>query len=231
MKTLAIDTATEGCSVALWDNGELSTSVKVEPRMHADLILGMVEELLINADLKISQMDFVSFGRGPGAFTGVRIATGVIQGMAFGADLPVVPVSTLRALAQRSWSENQHPFVLSAFDARMEEVYWGAYQLDDNKLMQPVIEERVCHPQHVELPPGFTPDTWTGAGSGWQVYDEQLQSALGVTTLIRYPDLISRAEEILLLSLDDYQKGLAVSADKALPVYLRNKVAKKKGEK
>ena len=136
MKLLAIDTATEGCSAALVNDQQLLTRMEVQPRKHAELILPMLDELLSEAGLAISQLDALAFGRGPGAFTGVRIATGVIQGIAFGADLPVVPVSTLRALAQRAFQEYQHANVLTAFDARMDEVYWASYQLAENGLMR-----------------------------------------------------------------------------------------------
>ena len=149
MKLLAIDTATEGCSAALLIDNKMAVRMDVQPRKHAELILPMLDELLSEAGLSVSQLDALAFGRGPGAFTGVRIATGVIQGVAFAADLPVVPVSTLRALAQRTYNEYNHTNVLTAFDARMDEVYWAAYQLDDNGLMSLVGEEAVLSPDDV----------------------------------------------------------------------------------
>ena len=151
MKLLAIDTATEGCSASLFIDGAVTSLMKVEPRKHADLILPMVEQLLAKAELSLQQLDALAFGRGPGAFTGVRIATGVVQGMAYGADLPVVPVSTLQALAQRTYHEYCHEHVLAAFDARMNEVYWAAYQLDGSGLMTLIEQELVVSPDGQRL--------------------------------------------------------------------------------
>ena len=228
MKLLAIDTATEGCSAALLVDGKVITRMVVEPRKHAELILPMLDELLAEAELSVSQLDALAFGRGPGAFTGVRIATGVIQGIAFGADLPVVPVSTLRALAQRTYEEYKHENVLTAFDARMEEVYWAAYQLADNGLMQLQGEEAVLAPDQVSCDSEVN---WVAAGSGFAAYSDVLSNALDNNLLETYPALINRAHEVLQLAEYDYAQGLAVDAEKALPVYLRNKVAWKKQTK
>ncbi len=227
MRLLAIDTATEGCSAALLVDGNMSVRMQVEPRMHAELILPMLEDLLAEAGLSVTQLDVLAFGRGPGAFTGVRIATGVIQGIAFGADLPVVPVSTLRALAQRTYDEFHYENVLTAFDARMNEVYWAAYQLAENGLMRLTGEEAVVSPTAVDYPQdaGTHGIDWAGAGSGWQAYDEALCQALPVKPAETFPELISRAEEVAKLAVYDYDNNLAVSAENALPVYLRNKVA------
>jgi tRNA threonylcarbamoyladenosine biosynthesis protein TsaB len=227
MKILAIDTATEGCSVCLWQDGESLSRMDVQPRKHAELILPMIDEVLDEAGLSLNQLDTLAFGRGPGAFTGVRIATGVIQGIAYGADLPVVPVSTLRALAQRAYVDHDADKVLSAFDARMHEVYFAAYQLDGDALMQPVVEEMVVKPDALVLNQAIDKD-WAGAGSGWSVYKTALLKSLGTELNHIYPDLITRADEIALLAATDYQQGKAVSAELALPVYLRNEVAWKK---
>ena len=232
MKILAIDTATEGCSAALLIDQQLSSRMQVEPRKHAELILPMLDELLAEAQLSVTQLDALAFGRGPGAFTGVRIATGVIQGIAFGAELPVVPVSTLRALAQRTYDEYQHSHVLSAFDARMDEVYWAAYALADNGLMQLIDEENVLSPAQVRCAiPGDKSVQWAGAGSGWQAYDKQLRQAMDCDLAATYPELITRAEEVVKLAVHDYEQGLAVAAEDALPVYLRNRVAWKQSRK
>ena len=229
MKILAIDTATEGCSAALLVDQQLSSRMQVQPRKHAELILPMLDELLAEAQLSVSQLDALAFGRGPGAFTGVRIATGVIQGIAFGAELPVVPVSTLRALAQRTYDEYQHTHVLSAFDARMDEVYWGAYAAADNGLMQLIDEENVLSPAQVQCAlPGDKSVQWAGAGSGWQAYNQQLRKAVDCNLAATYPELITRAQEVVKLAAHDYEQGLAVAAEDALPVYLRNRVAWKK---
>src|SRR3569833_3307602 len=129
MKLLAIDTATEACSAALYLDGAVNKRYVLAPREHALLILPMIDELLRDANLSPLELDAVAFGRGPGAFTGLRIAAGVAQGIAYGADLPVVPVSSLAALAQGCYRERGVTRVLATIDARIGEVYWGAYRL------------------------------------------------------------------------------------------------------
>ncbi|NNJ91013.1 MAG: tRNA (adenosine(37)-N6)-threonylcarbamoyltransferase complex dimerization subunit type 1 TsaB [Gammaproteobacteria bacterium] len=226
MKILAIDTATEGCSAALLNDDKIISRQEVVPRKHADLILPMLDEILAEAQLSLKQLDALAFGRGPGAFTGVRIATGVIQGIAFGSDLPVVPVSTLRALAQRTFNEYQHEKVLTAFDARMDEVYWAEYALGENEIMQLQGEEQVIAPEHVTL--SSSHQQWVGSGSGWAAYSDVLKKAVSAESLTLYTDMITRADEIVTLASHDFAQGISVGAENALPVYLRNKVAKKK---
>lgn len=232
MKVLAIDTATEGCSVCLWQEGQGLSRMQVQPRKHAELILPMIDEVLAEAGITLNQIDTLAFGRGPGAFTGVRIATGVIQGIAYGTDLPVVPVSTLRALAQRAYVEQNATKVLSAFDARMNEVYLGAFELKDDGLMQPVIDEMVIKPDAVkinrDIDTNSTGVSWVGAGSGWAVYESQLFASLDLEFDQVFPEMITRADEIAVLAAADYKLGKAVNAEKALPIYLRNEVAWKK---
>ena len=228
MKILAIDTATEGCSASLLIDDQLTSQLQVQPRKHAELILPMVETLLAESELALSQLDCLAFGRGPGAFTGVRIAAGVTQGIAYGADLPVVPVSTLQALAQRTWVETGHSKVLTAFDARMEEVYWAGYELAENGFMQQSLAEQVVKPQQAALPGNLQEQSWVGAGSGWQTYEQVLIEKTGLSQSMTFASMITRADEIAQLAAVDFKLGKFVSADKALPVYLRNSVAWKK---
>ncbi|MDH5191860.1 MAG: tRNA (adenosine(37)-N6)-threonylcarbamoyltransferase complex dimerization subunit type 1 TsaB, partial [Gammaproteobacteria bacterium] len=176
MKLLAIDTATEACSAALLIEGNVQSEYQIAPQQHADLILPMVEKLLAEAAIKLNQLDAIAFGRGPGSFTGVRIATSVTQGLAYGADIPVVPVSTLATMAQRIYREQQKSKVLAVIDARISEVYWAVYQLDKNNLMQLQGEESVIAPENVPLPEG---DDWYGVGTGWGSYRAQLENRLG----------------------------------------------------
>lgn len=136
VKILAVDTATEACSAALYINGELFECYQLAPREHTQLILQMVEQLLEQQQLTLKQLDALAFGRGPGSFTGVRIATGVVHGLAFASDLPVVPVSTLAAIAQYAYQQSGQAQVLAGIDARMGGIYWGAYALGDDGLMQ-----------------------------------------------------------------------------------------------
>ncbi|VAX07008.1 tRNA threonylcarbamoyladenosine biosynthesis protein TsaB [hydrothermal vent metagenome] len=224
MKLLAIETATEACSAALYIDGEVNELCQVAPRRHAELILPMMDKLLAGAELKLSQLDALAFGRGPGSFTGVRIATGVIQGAAFGAELPVVPVSTLAALAQRYFREHDASRILPAFDARMKEVYWAAYKAGANGLVEIAGHEQVATPDQVELPEG---GDWHGVGTGWATYGDLLAQRLGGRLTMVKADLLCSAYDVALLGVDGFQTGDAVAPEHALPVYLRDKVAKK----
>ncbi len=224
MKILALETATEACSAALYLDGGLSERYQIAPRGHTDLILPMVEELLAEAELKPGQLDAIAFGCGPGAFTGVRIATGVVQGIAFALDLPVVPVSTLAALAQGGLREFGWQRVAAVIDARMAEVYWGAFVADSDGVMSLVGEEQVCPPQQVSR---LESDDWGVIGSGWQSYSETLgEVQQGVITGAN-GDYFPHAQDVATLASAAYQRGEAVSAEQALPRYLRDKVAKK----
>jgi tRNA threonylcarbamoyladenosine biosynthesis protein TsaB len=225
MKILAIDTATEACSAALWLDGEVRERFAVQPRKHGQLILGMMDGLLAEAGLALPQLDALAFGRGPGAFTGVRIATGVAQGAAFGADLPLLPISTLAALAQRHFREAGMRRILAAFDARMGELYWGAYRIDEFGLARLVGEEQVASPDALQLPPG---DGWHGVGSGWSTYAEALGERLGDALAGADPELLCSAHDVALLGAEAFQEGGGVPAEQGLPVYLRDQVAWKK---
>jgi len=224
MKLLALETAAEACSAALYLEGELTSRFQVKPRGHSELILTMMDELLAEAGLHPNQLDALAFGRGPGSFTGVRIATGVVQGVAFAAELPVVPVSTLAALAQRAFRECGERRLLPAFDARMGELYWGAYRVDDAGIAQLQGQELVAQADQVSLPNG---EGWYGIGGGWQAYGEQLRPRLGAQLKASDGELLCRAEEVSLLGVDGFARGEAVAAEAALPVYLRDQVAKK----
>lgn len=222
MKLLAIDTSTEACSAALLIANEISDRYRLAPREHTQLILPMIDELMREADLRPGDLDVVAFGRGPGAFTGLRIAASVAQGIAFAADLPVVPVSSLAALAQGVCREMGYARVLAAIDARIQEVYWGAYQRDERGLVRLCGEELICSPLQVPLPAG---DGWYGAGSGWKAYLAPLRQRLGVALNAwegqRYP----LARDVAVLAAAEYLHGVAVDAEQALPVYLRDEVA------
>jgi len=225
MKLLAIETATEACSAALYIDGEIGLRYEVKPRGHSELLLGMMDALLAEADLKPAQLDAMAFGRGPGSFTGVRIATGVVQGAAFGAELPVVPVSTLAALAQRAFRERGERRLLPAYDARMQELYWAAYQVDEQGLVQPVQSERVARVEQIPQPEGAG---WYGVGSGWAAYGDVLLDRLGSAVVTGSdPDLLCSAFDVALLGVAGFERGEAVMPEAALPIYLRDNVAVK----
>ncbi len=225
MKILAIDTASDACSAALWLDGDINECYELAPRQHTSLILPMVESLLLEAGLVLTQLDAVAFGRGPGAFTGVRIATGVIQGLALGADLPVVPVSSLAALAQGAYRTHQKKNILAAFDARMGEVYWGQYCLADNSLVELMGSELVCTPQAVPILSERL--DWFGVGHGWAAYANELNRACqAINISARDIDYLPHAQDVAQLAVNDFKQGLAVSAEQALPVYLRDNVVR-----
>ncbi|WCF13011.1 tRNA (adenosine(37)-N6)-threonylcarbamoyltransferase complex dimerization subunit type 1 TsaB [Edwardsiella piscicida] len=148
-RILAIDTATEACSVALWNNGESLALFEICPREHTQRILPMVQQILAEAGVTLAELDALAFGRGPGSFTGVRIGVGIAQGLALGAGLPMIGVSTLATMAQGAWRCTAASRVLSAIDARMGEVYWGEYCRDSDGVWHGSATEAVFNPQQV----------------------------------------------------------------------------------
>lgn len=228
-RILALDTATENCSVALWLDGELRVRAQMSERQHADLLLGMVDELLGEARLELTDLDCLAFGRGPGGFTGVRIATSVAQGLALGADLPVVPVSNLHALAWCAWQRHGWHRVMVAMDARMGELYALACELDAQGRVSAVGEERVLPPGELRLPAG--PGGWCGAGPGWAAQADALAETIGRLGGVDdglYPDAAA-VVSLAALALGDGISGIDVAG--ARPVYLRDRVATPKRPK
>lgn len=224
MKLLAIDTAGPTCGVGLLIDGAIQESVHDEPRAHARVVLSQVEKLLANADLPLGGLDAVAFGQGPGSFTGLRIAAGVAQGLALGADLPVIPVSSLAALALAAHRESGASRVLPALDARMGEAYWGAYRIGGDDLPVAKTADRISMPGDVRVP---DPGDWVGVGSAWAVWPE----LGGAGVRLRYPDIGSQPADLLRLASRAWKAGETVDAASALPVYLRNQVAKRVGDK
>jgi tRNA threonylcarbamoyladenosine biosynthesis protein TsaB len=220
---LALETSTEACSVAIWQDGAVLERLE-HGRQHSERILAMVQEVLDEAGTALARMDALAFGRGPGSFTGLRIGAGVAQGLAFGANIPVVPVSSLAALAQ-GLSAAQ---VLAVIDARMGQVYWGMCRRDADGFMRPVSPERVSAPAEVMLPDN---DDWIGAGSGWDVYSEILLPRLRGSVSAWEPQRSPQARHVAELGAAGLRAGEAVSAELALPVYVRDDVAKKSAQR
>ena len=229
-KILAIDTSSEACSVALSNGSDNLFRYTDEPRKHAELVLPMVESLLAEMELSLSGLDAIAFGRGPGAFTGLRIAAGMVQGLAFGADLPVVPVSSLAVLAHRAWRELNFTQVHAAFDARMGEVYWGSYIVSGPGRAELVGHECVCKPDAVVAAAGIAAESgWSGAGSGW-CYQKLLEIGAGPLQQCE-PSLLPHGLDLLALAQSGFSAGEMLAADQVAPVYLRNNVAEKPGNK
>lgn len=221
MKILALDTSTEACSAALYKDGEVFAEFALTAREHTRLILPMLEKVLQAGGLKLQQVDAIAVGRGPGAFTGLRIGVGVAQGLAVAADKLVLPISTLAALAQQAYSQYGATKVLAALDARMHEVYWGQYMLKDGVMVLQG-QELVCAPQETPL---VEEVNWFAIGHGWSAYAESLQARFKGKIVEIATDSLPAAEFMLPLALNAWHAGLAVQAEEAQPVYLRNKIA------
>ena len=221
MKLLALDTATEVCAVAVVSDGDVLER-QVMGRQHAERILETIEQLLSEAQLPVVALDAIAFGRGPGMFTGLRIGAGVVQGIAFAADLPVVPVSSLQVLAQGQVGDR----ILAAFDARMGQVYWGCYARNNEGMVEPCVDERVDAPTDVDPPEGV----WLGAGSGWDVYASELIAILDDRISGWNDNRFPTAGDLARLGQHAVSAGKAVAAELAIPVYVRDDVARKSRE-
>lgn len=227
MKLLAVETSTEACSAALYIDGEVTERFELAPKEHTKLILPMIDGLMADAGLRPQQLDALAFSRGPGSFTGVRIATGVIQGIALGADLQVVPVSTLAAMAQDFFDHNDESVAYVALDARMGEIFWGVYQRDTLGYAELIGKEAVTTANLVE----FSELIGVGIGSGWGVYAQELMTRLAGCVSHYEADKLPRAGAIARLGARGFDLGFAVAVEQAMPVYLRDKVAKKESER
>lgn len=226
MRLLAVETSTEACSAALYIDGIINERFEIAPREHTKRILPMIDSLLAEAELKPQQLDALAFSRGPGSFTGVRISTGVIQGIAYGADLPVVPISTLAAIAQNYFITSEgHAF--TAIDARMGEIFWGVYQKNQDGYAELIEQEAVTLAENIVFPD----EQGVGLGSGWAVYEQQLRHCLGQKLLGIEANHLPRASAIATLGIIGFKNNQAVDVEQAMPVYLRNKVAKKESER
>jgi tRNA threonylcarbamoyladenosine biosynthesis protein TsaB len=243
MKILALDTATEGCSAALLIGGQITGRELELGRGHAEHILPMIDALLAEGGMSLGALDAIAFGRGPGGFTGVRLAASVTQGLAFGAGLPVVPVSDLRAVAQRALGlgaastestapvsgeyppmgrDNPANRVIVCNDARMREVYWACFEQIDG-LAALIGDESVGSPEAVAIPAGWASPP-LAAGRGFAAYP-QLRSRLQPRLAAIHDRMLPRAHEIALLAAPMLQKGGALPPEQAAPVYLRDEVA------
>ena len=230
MRILAIDTATENCSVALLLDERLLQREQLLERGAAAAILPMVAEVLTEAGLGLSMLSAIAFGRGPGAFTGVRLAASVTQGLAFGAGLSVVPVSDLQALAQRVLDRAPGiERVLVCNDARMQEVYWGCFERSAEGFAHAYGEERVTPPPEVTIPSKWksgrdaAPGHLAGVGSGLTAH-LRLRDELRLDVVLE--GLFPRAAEVARLAVKEVVAGRIFSAEQALPVYLRDDVAR-----
>jgi len=224
MRLLALDTSTEACSAALLIDGATTLRFEITERSHAELILPMVDSLLLEAGLDLRDLDGLAFGRGPGGFTGLRIATGVVQGLAFGANLPVAPVSSLAAVAEQV-PVKEGEVVLVCNDARMGEVYWAAFRSNGSGVVEAVTGESASPPDRVSL--GIA-ELRHAAGNGIARHPV-LRQRLAETGLQMHDGLYPRADAIARLGALELAAGRGVAAEMALPVYVRDDVARPSG--
>ncbi len=227
MKLLAVETSTEACSAALCIDENIEERFEIAPRQHTVRIMPMIDELMSDAQLKPQQLDGIAFSCGPGSFTGVRIATGITHGIALGADLPVVPVSTLAAIAQDFFNRNPEQLAFTAMDARMKEIFWAVYQKDAAGFAKLIDEEAVTPASAVRFPQL----SGVGIGSGFSVYLPELSQALGTLLTRHETDNLPRAAAIAQLGALALANDEGVPVEQAQPVYLRDKVAKKESER
>ena len=223
MKILAIDTSSEYCSAALWYEGEIGTRETRAGQRHSELILGMVDELLASRQLRVQALDGIAFGAGPGSFTGLRIACGVTQGLAFAAGIPVLGVGTLLAMAEAAQAER----IVCCVDARKQEVYHAAYERSDgawNTVHEPGLYAPAATP---DLPAG----EWFGGGSGFAAYREALMQRYAGKIAVIDAELHPLARDIARLAVPQFERGMGIDATLAAPLYIRDKVALKAGER
>jgi tRNA threonylcarbamoyladenosine biosynthesis protein TsaB len=213
MRFAAIETSGDWCSVALWVEGEVAGAERRAINRHSELALPMLDALLQGAGLAAAQLDAVAFGAGPGSFTGLRIACGIAQGLAFARDLPVLGVSAFEAIAE----ESAAPRVVACIDARMREVYYSALEKREGR-WHPVLSGRCVSPQAAEPPPG---DGWIGCGSGFSAYPDFLKTSI----LIARPEVHASAVAVAQIAAPRLRAGEGIDAALAAPLYIRDKVA------
>ncbi len=218
MKLLAFETATEACSVAVWVDGEVCERFEIAPRRHAELALPWADEMLAQAGIARTALDAIAVGRGPGAFTGVRLAIALAQGVALALDRPVVPVSTLAALALQA----RAPRVLAAIDARMGEVYAAAFRCEGDNAFA-LDAERVVAPDALVLPDEA--NDWVGVGTGFDAVEGTLRNTRAHRFTRIDPQALPRASDVARLAAQAFKRGEGVAPERAEPAYLRDNVA------
>lgn len=219
MKILALETSSAACSVALYLDGKIFSLHRVAPMQQTHLLLPMIDELLTRENVTLADLDAIAYGTGPGSFTGMRIASSTTQGLAFAVNLPVIPVSSLAAIAQAAHETMQNQAYLVAVDARMGQIYWACYLATDAGCVTLAGEEALCSPTNVTVVERKLYE-YAGIGDGWQPYRETLCQALGFTPVVIHHAQLPTAEAVLKLSLNIFKQNTPLSATEALPSYL-----------
>lgn len=219
---LAFDTSTEACSCAVLLGGRLEERFELIPRQHTQLLLPMIHGMLSELGLRFTDLDAVAFGKGPGSFTGLRIAAGVAQGIAFAADLPVIGVSTLAALAVEAAESEKAALVFSCLDARIDEIYSGWYQVRDG---MPLLlgQEQLCRPELLSSDVPKAEGPILAAGNGLQ-FQARLPSSVHTSFENSLPLLLPRSRYIARIASQMWQRNETMAPESIEPVYLRDKV-------
>lgn len=219
---LAFDTSSDACSAALRIGKVTLTRHVMAKQKQSELILNMLSELLKEADLKLEDCSALAFGAGPGSFTGIRLAASIAQGLSLGSNLPVIAISTLQILAQGMYREHQEKNILVATDARMQEIYFGAYSLNEQNIMQAALSDSVGKPNDPPIQEGMLKSHWIGIGSAWQAYQDILtpkyqekKLQLKIHPEARYPNAL----DLVNIAMHKYEQGEKGSRENILPVY------------
>lgn len=223
MNILALDTSTEHCSVALWRDGAVYERAARAGQAHSEILIGMADAVLAEGGRRLAGLDGIAYGRGPGSFTGLRIACAVAQGLAFPSDIPLAGIGTLHAMALACGGAK----VLCCLDARMQEIYHAAYVREGDAYVE-VSAPRVCTPAAAPQLPG---DGWSGCGSGFAAYRELLQQRYGAALIKVVDDVYPHARDIARLAAPVFAAGRGIRAEEAAPLYIRDKVALKTVER
>ncbi|WP_254573855.1 tRNA (adenosine(37)-N6)-threonylcarbamoyltransferase complex dimerization subunit type 1 TsaB [Stenotrophomonas acidaminiphila] len=221
MKLLALETATEACSVALHVDGQVLERFGIAPRRHAELTLPWAEQLLAEAGIARAQLDAIALGRGPGAFTGVRLAIAIAQGIALALDRPLLPVSTLQVLAMQAPGDASH--VLASIDARMGEVYAARCVRRDDGLWDEQGAEVVIAPDALQLPDDGS--CWAGVGTGFAAAEGLLATRLQARLASVDAQALPRASDVLKIAVPAFARGEGIAPELVQPAYLRDNVA------
>jgi tRNA threonylcarbamoyladenosine biosynthesis protein TsaB len=205
MNILCFDTATDACSVALQVGDVHFARHEIVPRLHAQLLLPMIQSIILDAKITLSELDAIAFGCGPGSFMGIRLATGMAQGLAFGLSVPVIPISTLQVIAQTAYEKTGEKKIISGWDARMQEVYWGKYECDENNVMQSQQEDALCTAENIDR------DSFAALGFAF---------AGNIFSDDTYPSAVA----MLTIAKQKYLNKDIVSPENAHPHYVRHHV-------
>lgn len=223
MKLLALDTATEACSAAVWIDGVVHAHFEIAGRDHTQRLLPVIADVLAEAGLRYSQLDGLVCGVGPGSFAGVRIGVAFAKGVALAHELPVVAVSSLSLLAQRALAVPSTQRVLVAIDARMGEVYWQAFERGADGAVRALAEAVVVAPDAVPVPQGL--GDWVAVGTGWGSYEAELRARVAAEISAVDGAALPQAADAFTLTVPIFERRAAPAADALQPVYLRNRVA------